>query len=144
MSNELLPGLLNQQPTRCHRCGAEGDHGDSWMNCVHMAYVAGRNEGLSWHQWPANDGTGHYPPDETDVLIREKSATGVRYVVGRISKRGGVYGPSFATHWASITDHPVPSTLFAECKNPDCPVGCPDDHTLTPEYLAMIEADAHE
>lgn len=32
-------------------------------------------------------------------------------------------------------------TPLSECKNPECPVGCPDDHAATPEYLRMIEAE---
>lgn len=25
----------------CHRCGGQGNHGDSWKQCVHAAFIAG-------------------------------------------------------------------------------------------------------
>ena len=31
---------------------------------------------------------------------------------------------------AQRADAPVPATPLSACKNPDCPVGCPDSHTL--------------
>jgi hypothetical protein len=34
------------------------------------------------------------------------------------------------------------AVAFEDCKNPDCPIGCPDAHAITDSYLAMIEADA--
>ena len=30
-------------------------------------------------------------------------------------------------------------TPLSECVNPECPVGCPDSHAATPEYIAMVE-----
>ena len=32
---------------------------------------------------------------------------------------------------------------FSECKNPNCPVGCPDSHAATPAYKAWVDAEVN-
>jgi hypothetical protein len=32
----------------CHRCGAEGDHGDTWILCVAAARDRGEDQAAEW------------------------------------------------------------------------------------------------
>jgi hypothetical protein len=66
--------------------------------------VVGRDVSeFQWHKWP-DENDGEYPPDATPVLVREETASGVSYCVSGINRRCGVYGQSFATHWALIPE----------------------------------------
>ena len=60
---------------------------------------------MEWRPWPGMDDEADYPPDETDVLIYCGNWASRDMVIGRISRRSGVYGPSGASHWRPL---PVP------------------------------------
>src|SRR5262249_10492608 len=69
--------------------------------------------------------------------------------IRRVSKRGSLKreeggtacnaNQSAETKLGTVAEDRKESAT-GKCGNPDCPVGCPDDHALTPAYVAMVEA----
>lgn len=77
---------------------------DDWQ-AVAEAVVAA-HEARRWKAWPDEEGEGEYPPDETDVEIYCGRWASKDRLIGRISKRSGVYGPSGASHWRLLPAPP--------------------------------------
>jgi hypothetical protein len=82
------------------------DADDPWKDIADAVVAA--HEARRWQAWPdgTNDDTAEYPPDEKDVLIYCGNWAYKDVVLGKISRRCGVYGPSGATHWAAIPAPP--------------------------------------
>jgi len=70
--------------------------------------VISEHEARRWTEWPdgTNDDTSEYPPDETLVEIYCGNWASKDRVIGMISKRGGIYSPSGASHWRYLPAPP--------------------------------------
>jgi len=85
-----------------------------WRNnaadaAIHAADLRAAAEAVrasQWRPWPSMDDESEYPPDETDVIIYCGNWVLREIVIGRVSRRRGVYGPSGASHWRPIPAPP--------------------------------------
>lgn len=59
---------------------------------------------------------------------------------GRVYEQYSGYG-ELTTEWTEIRGPWSMDVPFGQCKNPDCPIGCPDSHAVTPSYLQMLKAE---